>query len=224
MGWVADDGLREWGAGQGFAVLEVHQAITKLDRTGFMTQRRDPANVLGWEFCKSAAPPRVEYREWKTIRLRMRFVTAPLGQISLDNANFDFDRDEEGRIQFTPGQFRAMLYKAYTQSPLTEDADIFKSALDRWNVVCVAVQPKGEIIECIRRPLNKKNEAVGELRHKGLAPGSIVEWEATIPTSVWTEARLALLLRAAERVGFSPAGNGSAGGLRGLFVWEKTEA
>jgi hypothetical protein len=223
MGWTSDDVLRDWAVAQGYSLTEAHAAISKLDRSKVITQKRDQQNVLGWEFLKSSAPPRVEYRDWKTIRLRMRFLTAPLGQISLDNLNFDFERDEENRPVFTAGQFRAMLFKSYNQSPLVEDAGIFRSALDRWSVRCTAVQGT-EVIERIRRPINTEGKAVGELRHKALKPGATIEWEATIPTSIWTPDRLAHLLKAAESVGFSPAGNGSAGGLRGLFTWDKLES
>jgi hypothetical protein len=224
-GWISDDDVMAHAQKDlGWTLLEAFETKTLLARRHVITQRRGPdSTTLGWECMKSGAPQQVVYDNWRTITVRMRFLTEPLGKRSSDGKNFTHVRDEHNNIIFSPAGFRAMLEKAYDQTPLVSDEGIFKTSLGRIGVKCLGVQSKGDMRIVPRRPINLKKEAVGEMLHEGLPPGTTADWELRLPGSVFTDARLALLLDAAPSIGFSEAGNGKNGGGAGLFEWEKAD-
>jgi hypothetical protein len=225
-GWISNDDVKAYAQQElGWTLLESHETVTFLDRRRVITERRGPDGiVLGWECIQSGAPKRIVYDQWRTISLRMRFLTPPLGKISLDGHNFKHVRDKHGNVVFSPASFRAMLEKAYDQTPLGADEGIYKTALGRINVRFRGVQPNGELVQVVRRPVNPEGKPVGELHHEGLPAGTTADWELHLPGSVFTDQRLALLLDAAPSIGFSEAGNGKYGGGAGLFEWEKLQA
>lgn len=220
-GWVSNADLIKLAEEQGIDIELVHQAVRLLDRRKRITGKRNPEGVQGWE---SLLGPNVNAKRYgglsAPVRLRMVFITAPLGQISKDQATFRFLRDDQGQIQFTPAQCRAMLVKAYRLSGIAADETMSEAAIARVQVTFNGVKEAGIIDGVVRRPINKQKMAVGELLHEGLAPGSWAEWTFAFPVTHFSPDTVDRLLATAQSVGFSPAGSGRAGGNHGLFRWE----
>ncbi len=72
--------------------------------------------------------------------------------------------------------------------------------------------PGDTVLEtCVRRPVNTKGEAIGELLHEGLPIGTTFTVEASFPLSHFLLPIIKTLCQMAGDVGFSPAGSGRGG-------------
>jgi hypothetical protein len=237
QGWISTVDLITWGAEQGWTLEEVHKAIRRLDRDKMITTRPGPDRVSsGWESLigKSRGSKIVYGPLSPPLVLTMRFITAPIGQVTTlpekEKAADEVHRfmrgvpiapDLEGPIVFTPQEFRAMLRKAYLLAGLSAEPDISEWAVSRIAVEFLGVTPSGPLCRVINRPINPQRDPVGEFIHEGLPPGSVAEWMVQVPNPPFTPSFTSRMLHAAQAVGFSPAGSGRMGGNRGLFSWEK---
>jgi len=227
-GWASQKELAEW-SGQlapPMGVMVLHQALARCKREGITTEKMgpEPERELGFEVILGASRGAETKRYGPlgpSIPLNMVLQTPCLGQISLDGVKFSLPRDAEGKVIFVPGQCRAMLGKAFLQSGLTHE--IISAAFDRLNIKFLGVEWNDKPIEAIRRPVNTKKGAVGELRHEALPPGSVIKWVVRFPSSHFTEDQIQQLLETARTVGFSPSGCGK-GGNHGVFSLRPNEA
>jgi len=235
-GWVSQEELRQYGASlEGSDLVGAWSAIMALDKDGFLTHKPGPDGEPGWAVVMAAQRSRgPNYSGFSAERpVVMRLRTAALGPLSDDNLTFHFERDDEGQIMLNAAQFKAMLKKAHMMAALLPGYDDqgnavadppSRDSVRRWRVRFEGVElPEAAagapLPVRIRRPINAQGKPVGELRHQALPPGSRLSWTVSWPTSHWSDENAALLLEAAEQVGFSPAGNGQFGGVRGVFMW-----
>jgi hypothetical protein len=221
QGWASVADILQWAQTEGIDHLLVHKALRFLDRQKAITQRLGPSGEAGWESLYGRGTKRYGALS-QPLALRMVFVTEPLGHLGDDADIRRFQRTLDGQIIFTPAQWRAGAKKAYRLAGLGAYGDTSEAAVDRIYVRFVGANPvNGELPVKIRRPLSHARAPVGVIRHECLPPGSWADWLIAYPTSHFTPETFAALLRAYEDVGFSPAGNGRAGGNAGLFRWER---
>jgi hypothetical protein len=219
-GWASSKDLIAFSLEHGIEHEFLHKAIRLLDRQKKITARKGLNQEEGWESLLGRGGARRYSGLSDPIIARMIFTTPPLGEV-YGETQFTFRRDAEGKILFTPAQFRAMLHKAYRVSGLASDEAMTEAAINRIYVEFLGVAQNGKIHSEIRRPVNEQRKAVGELHHEALPAGSTAEWKLAFPTSHFNEVSITALLQSAQHVGFSPAGSGKMGGHRGLFSWDK---
>jgi hypothetical protein len=117
-----------------------------------------------------------------------------------------------------------MFTKAYRKSGLSADPAFTEASIDRIAISYLGCELEGATIEVVRRPINRRGEAVGECLHEALPAGSLIHWRIAFPMPPYTEESISRLLQHAEDVGFSPAGNGKGGGGAGIFRWQEHPA
>jgi hypothetical protein len=222
-GFLSVAALAEKAAELGVTHDVLHQSVRLLDRRKAITARKGPGGESGWESLLGSGRSAKRYGALsEPVRIRMVFITAPLGQISKDGEHFSLLCDEKGQVIFTPAGFRAMLKKAYRQSGLAGNESMSEASVHRISIQFEGVKETGRV-PVTRRPVNRQRVAVGELLHEGLAPGSTADWTLAFPLTHFTQEQADTLLSAAQHVGFSPAGSGESGGNHGLFRWVKPE-
>ena len=227
-GWVSEVALADWATEHEIPILDLHQAKRLLDRKKTITTRQGPDNRPGWEVIGASSIGKKYGRMTPPRRVRMCFgPLGPLGQLTVDGneaATHIHMRDAQDNVVFAPAGFRAMLTKAYLQSGLAaadeEEAGTPRAAIARWYIKFLQCVPSGKSqMNAIRRPLNVKRQAVGEIFHERLPEGTTADWLISYPESHFTPDTVALLLGICQDVGFSPAGNGKSGGQAGMFQW-----
>lgn len=207
----------------------VEQAIKMLDRRGHLTRSNQ---LAGWQVtgtgrdamqqlsAKQIAPFVAPYANYQEVTAEFELLSPSLGpKTGPGGAGKSlFPRLPDGRVILLGGWIRAALAKAVDRMEPVIAHDLAgkpkalpKAAWDHVLVRPVILPADVPMVESIRRPVNERGQAIGEIIHEGLAPGVVLRVRARLPLSHFPEPYLRALFAMMGDVGISPAGSGKGG-------------
>lgn len=212
------------------AVIE--KAIKVLDRRGWITRQNQ---VEGWQVtaggrdavqqisAKQLAPFVAPYANYAEVCAVFELLAPSLGPLTMRGGEGEqgkavWPRLPDASIILYGGWIRAAMTKAADRLEAVVAHDLTgkpkalpKAAWSRISISPVILAADTATTEAVRRPLNVKNQAVGELLHEALAIGTRLEVRGRFPLSHFPEPFIRTLFEETGRVGISPAGSGRGG-------------
>lgn len=205
------------------------RAITRLDRQGMLTRSNQGS---GWQVTangrsaletitsKQIASFVAPYDKFESVVAEYELISPSLGCVTGPGGAGKslWPRLEDGSIVLLGGCVRAALAKAMDRSSSIVAHDLNgkpkKTPDAAWNHVVVhpTILPANtKLVERVRRPVNNRGMAIGEIVHEALPEGTLLRIEGEFPLSHFPEPMLVRMFKLAGSVGISPAGSGKGG-------------